>query len=279
MPITKNKSGNRLSSMFSTSSSDLTALTSLASKESRRASTHNLSIPDRTIPPPTAAHTASNGSSGNAPWMPPQHQRADSGHVRRPYNQHLAPLAPPAEVHRKPVGDFARDGSSQMSLHPSSATSSPIHTPRSASAFSSQPSSPYQTTPSPHTAVDHPSALPVLGHSGSGSPTTGKIKRKSWFAGSGKHSKKEEEEEQKRSSAWILGHDNQHPPYDLGPLINAQRVSQTSATCSVFEVTNVTRCRSFGTLKATPSFISFRERPGKARRSALTQACTPLVQC
>jgi hypothetical protein len=224
MPITKNKSGNRLSSMFSTSSSDLTAPTAPSTKESRRASTHNLSLPDRTIPAPQATSGVKAANSGNAPWMPPHHQRVDSGQVRRPYNQHLAPLAPPAEIQRRAVGDPTRDGSSYPSLHPSSATSSPVNTSRPGSAFSSHPSSPYQATPPPHSAVDQPTALPVLGQSGSGSPTAGKLKRKSWFGGGGKHLKKEEEEQQRRAAAWILGHDNQRPPYDLGPLINAERV-------------------------------------------------------
>jgi hypothetical protein len=224
MPITKNKSGNRLSSMFSTSSSDLTALAGPTTKDSGRASNHNLSIPDRTIPAPKAGNAVKPGITGNAPWLPPQQQFPGSGQVRRPYNQHLTPLAPPVDFQRKPVGDVTRDGPNQLSLHPSSATSSPVNSSRPASALSSHPSSPYQSTPPPHSAVDHPTALPALGQPGSGSPTTGKLKRKSWFGGGGKHSKKEEEEERKRSTAWVLGHENQHPPYDLGPLINAQRV-------------------------------------------------------
>jgi hypothetical protein len=220
MPLTKNKSGDRLSSMLSISSSDLTAPPTLTPKESRRASTHDLLLPDRTSASPVVA-----GNAPNAPWMPPQHQRSSSGQVRRPYNQHLAPLAPPVEIQRKPIGEhFVRDGSSQPSLHPSSATSSPVNTSsRPTSMYSSQPSSPFQPTPPPHSAVEPHSKLSPPGHADSGSPTTGKLKRKSWFGGN-KRSKKEEEEERKRTAAWVVGHDHQRTSYDLQPLVNAQRV-------------------------------------------------------
>jgi hypothetical protein len=224
MPLTKNQSGNHLSSIISTSSSDLTGPPASTAEESGRASPHGLLLPDRTA---TAPITAGNGA--NAPWMPPQHNRSSSGQVRRPYNQHLSPLAPPAEIQRKPVAEhFVRDVSSQQSLHPSSATSSPVNSSRPASMYSSQPSSPFQPTPSPHSAADlqpH-NALSPSGPVEFGSPTTGKLKRKSWFGGN-KHAKKEEEEERRRTAAWIVGHDHQQTSYDLQPLVNAQRVSSS----------------------------------------------------
>ncbi|KAF2423799.1 hypothetical protein EJ08DRAFT_672390 [Tothia fuscella] len=209
---------NRLSSIFSASTSDLP--TPLPERQRRNSAAN-----------PQNLERTSNGAYG--PWFPPQsqvasqqHKRIDSVQYKRPYNQHLAPLTPPADVHRKPL---PRDGSSQSTI-PSleSANSSPTIGSRPPSMHSSQPSSPYNTHPNiyPHSALEpqHVSKVqPVPRSAGNASPKAEKAKRKSWFGGN-KHFKKDAERQ--APTSWILGHGGAQPPYNLDHLIHAQPVPE-----------------------------------------------------
>lgn len=201
------KKGNRLSRLFSTR--DVKNLN--VRTEERRAVSHNpQTLPDRTA----------NTTAPNAPWIPPQqHARAASAQI--PRHKLLSPLAPPAEVHRRPLGS-----ESSTSLRASSATSSPVGS-RPPTGYSSQPASPYRTLPPHHTLPvpgQSPGGLSPTGDSPTDSPTS-KGKRKSWLPGGGARlTKPGKDIPQEKPPAWVVGLEATKPAYDLAPLLNAQQV-------------------------------------------------------
>jgi hypothetical protein len=195
MATLQKRKGNRLSRFFSVSE---IKDPKIVVPDERRAVSHSTQaiLPERTAPP------------SNAPWVPPQqHARSSSAQIAK--NNLLAPLAPPAEIHRRPVGGT------------SSATTSP-NTSRPPSGYSSQPSSPYRSNLTPHST----STLGVPGASPAASPERVVNKRRSWFGGSGqKLSKGNKDAKEEKPPAWIVGIEGQKPAYDLNPLLSAQQVS------------------------------------------------------
>ncbi|KIW04773.1 uncharacterized protein PV09_03963 [Verruconis gallopava] len=182
-------------------------------KEERRAVSHNpQTLPER---PVTPNHTL---------WTPPQQQQhGRSSSVQIPKHKLLSPLAPPIDLHRKPVGS----SESATSPRVSSATTSPVNS-RPNTSYSSQPASPFRSTLAPH----HANTLPVPtsgespGHSPGSSPTRAS-KRKSWFLGGEKKlTKPSKDFKEEKQTSWIAGIDGQKPAYDLRPLLNAQQVSE-----------------------------------------------------
>ena len=209
MATLQKRKGNRLSRFFSISEPSPSLTTTLKKQDperkaadDRRAVSHNpQTLPDRTAPP----------SSNNTPWIPPPQQHARSSSASIAKNGLLTPLAPPAEIHRRPIGGT-----------PSSTTTSPVGS-RPGSAYSSQPSSPYSNRPAPQASLGVPGGSPAQ----AASPEQKINKRKSWFGGSGQRLSKpgSKDVKEEKPAAWIVGIEGQKPAYDLSPLLSAQHVS------------------------------------------------------
>lgn len=193
------RSGGRLSSIFSSSQTNLKAPQPTSKAIPPISTTLSPNVqPGKLTKPPTI-----NG-----------HARSASGQSQSPAT--LLPPAqfPPSPVLRKPVPRVDTDN-----------LLSPAQLPPAAGGHGRSTTTPVAAPPSlggsrPTTPISH--------HSGSSiaptpSPQTLHKKRSSWLPGGGS-SRPASRQNGNAPKAWILGHANQ-APYDLGVLVGAHRVS------------------------------------------------------